>query len=200
MARIDDGGERRVRRGREARCRTTGLRAGAALAATLLLGLLLALPAVAAPAVFGTLDRLALDIRGAMAHVARLRDRLDEGGFGDASSLSPAAEVAGIADGRFGSTVASLRWASRGLDRRLALLRATVGTPDSPEKAEILLVMRVELSSLLWTLEELGGSAAETPQAPTATERALALDQLNASLEQLAIATSAMAGFDWGSF
>jgi hypothetical protein len=80
------------------------------------------------------------------------------------------------------------------------LLRATVGTPDSPEKAEILLVMRVELSSLLWTLEELGGSAAETPQAPTATERALALDQLNASLEQLAIATSAMAGFDWGSF
>ncbi|MCB9967037.1 MAG: hypothetical protein H6852_05295 [Geminicoccaceae bacterium] len=189
-----------MRRGREARCRTTGLRAGAALAATLLLGLLLALPAVAAPAVFGTLDRLALDIRGAMAHVARLRDRLDEGGFGDASSLSPAAEVAGIADGRFGSTVASLRWASRGLDRRLALLRATVGTPDSPEKAEILLVMRVELSSLLWTLEELGGSAAETPQAPTATERALALDQLNASLEQLAIATSAMAGFDWGSF
>ncbi|HRY24205.1 MAG TPA: hypothetical protein P5558_07575 [Geminicoccaceae bacterium] len=170
------------------------------MAATLLLGLLLALPAVAAPAVFGTLDRLALDIRGAMAHVARLRDRLDEGGFGDASSLSPAAEVAGIADGRFGSTVASLRWASRGLDRRLALLRATVGTPDSPEKAEILLVMRVELSSLLWTLEELGGSAAETPQAPTATERALALDQLNASLEQLAIATSAMAGFDWGSF
>ncbi|MEZ5865290.1 MAG: hypothetical protein R3D25_14950 [Geminicoccaceae bacterium] len=164
----------------------------------LLLGLLLAFPAAAAPAVFGTLDRLALDIRGAMAHVARLRDRLDERPSGPISGTSPAAEMAGIADGRFASTVASLRWASRGLDRRLALLRATVGTPDSPEKAEILLVMRVELSSLLWTIEELGGSAVEPPEPASAAGRAVALDQLNASLEQLAIATSAMAGFDWG--
>ncbi len=164
----------------------------------LLLGLLLAWPAAAAPAVFGTLDRLALDIRGAMAHVARLRDRLDDRLSADLSGASPAAEVAGIADGRFGSTVASLRWASRGLDRRLALLRATVGVPESPEMAEILLVMRVELSSLLWTIEELGDGTAGVVEPPTAAERAVVLDQLNASLEQLAIATSAMAGFDWG--
>lgn len=164
----------------------------------LLLGLLLTVPAFAAPAVFGTLDRLALEIRGAMEHVARLRDRLDDRQSAALSGASPAAEVAGIADGRFASTVASLRWASRGLDRRLALLRASVGTPQSPEMAEILLVMRVELSSLLWTIEELGGSAAGVTEPPTAAERAVALDQLNASLEQLAIATSAMAGFDWG--
>ena len=194
-----------VRQERDGRWRWCWPGAEAALALVLLLGLLASLPTAAAPAVFGTLDRLALDIRGAMAHVARLRDRLDDPPPGRLSNASPAAEMAGIADGRFDSTVASLRWASRGLDRRLAALRAAVGTPDSPEKAEILLVMRVELSSMLWTLEELGpklgddlvSGAVLVSRPPTAAERAATLDRLNASLEQLAIATSAMAGFDW---
>lgn len=183
----------RVRRKRDGKGRTFGSRGGFPLILALVLGLLSAMPAAAAPAVFGTLDRLALDIRGAMAHVARLRDRLGEPTPPGGGGASPPADIAGIADGGYASTVASLRWASRGLDRRLAALRAAVGRPASPEQAELLLLMRVELSGLLWTLEELGGSGMPPP---TAAERAAMLDRLKVSLEQLAIATAAMAGFD----
>ena len=183
----------RLRRVRNGRKRAYGRRCRLLPALAPVLVLLVALPATAAPGVFGTLDRLALDIRGAMAHVARLRDRLDDPPAGGLAAASPPADIAGIADGGYASTVASLRWASRGLDRRLAALRAAVGRPESPEQAEILLLMRVELSSLLWTLDELGAGGRSPP---TAAERAAALDRLNVSLEQLAIATSAMAGFD----
>ncbi len=145
--------------------------------------------AMAAPRALAALDR---DIAAAMAHAAALRERLavEPGGAALTARPSRAVDLAGIADGGSFSSLAALRLAARGLDRRLEALRAAL--PDPPaERAQIMLIMRTALGSVFWTLEDLPLATAEdTGTTPT---RSALLDRLDRALADLDNATAAMA-------
>lgn len=145
----------------------------------------------AAPRALAALER---DIAAAMAHAGALRERLAGEPNALAAGPSNTTDIAGIADGGSWSSFAALRLAARGLDRRLETLRA--GLPDQPpERAEIMLIMRTALGSVLWTIEDLPlATDEETETAPT---RQALLDRLDRSLTDLAAATTAMAAFEW---
>lgn len=148
--------------------------------------------AMTAPRALAALER---DIAAAMAHAAALRERLAAEPVADALAPSPgnATDIAGIADGGSWSSLAALKLAARGLDRRLETLRA--GLPEQPpERAEIMLIMRTALGSVLWTIEDL--PAATDEEADTAPTRQALLDRLDRSLTDLATATTAMAAFE----
>lgn len=149
--------------------------------------------AMTAPRALAALER---DIAAAMAHAAALRERLAAEPVADALTAWPsnATDIAGIADGGSWSSLAALKLAARGLDRRLETLRA--GLPEQPpERAEIMLIMRTALGSVLWTIEDL--PAATNEQTDNAPTREALLDRLDRSLTDLANATTAIADFAW---
>ena len=105
------------------------------------------------------LTMLERDLGAAMAHAARLRERLAEE-VGD----SPAAVVVGLADGGRGSSLAGLRLAARALERRIDELRAATGTTDDPGRLELMLAMRAALGRLGNAIDDmvvLGGIDAD---------------------------------------
>ncbi len=174
-------------------------RARRALIGVVVMAVLLAtapLAAVAAPSVARMLVALERDIGAAMAHAAVLRERLAAEPATGAVEPRPrgAADIAGIADGGSQSSLAALRLAARAVDRRLDMLRAAM--PEQPsESAEVMLIMRSALGSVLWTIEDLP-LATDEETAGVPTRRAL-LDRLDRSLADLATGTKAMAELAW---
>jgi hypothetical protein len=172
----------------------------ALVGASMLLGVtqpLMAQPSLANGGVPSMLAALERDIGAAVVHAATLRERLAaEAG---AARLEPAeeataADIAGIADGGSASSLAATRQVARALDRRLELLRQATAD-DPPKRTEIVLLMRMALGSVLWTLEDLPLATDEaTGEAPS--RRAL-LDRLDRALADLDTATDALAEVAW---
>lgn len=151
-----------------------------------MLVLLAALPggreAAATPAAMAGLLRTVERDVGAMAEqVSVMRGQLDQRIEGE----GPGSRVVGIADGGFLSTMRSLHQASLRIERRLAQLKPRLRQLDEARAGEILLAMRVELSTLALALADLVD--ARDPEV-----RALALDQLTRALSALDGATAAV--------
>jgi len=119
------------------------------------------------------------DLGGAFEHVAALRERL-----AGPPGIHAGAEAAGIADGRFATTVSGLRQTSRGLERRFNKLRSAADGADY-RKREILLLMQVELRSLQWLIDEL-----EFRQSVNGRESTL--DRIERGLEEIDGALAAL--------
>jgi hypothetical protein len=172
----------------------------ALVGASMLLGVmqpLMAQPSLANGGMPRMLAALERDIGAAMVHAAALRDRLDaEAGAArpEAAEAATAAEIAGIADGGSASSLAATRQVARSLDRRLELLRRATAD-DPPERTEIVLLMRMALGSVLWTLEDLPLATDDaTGQAPS---RQALLDRLDRALADLDAASAALGEVRW---
>mgnify|MGYP001243328470 CR=1 FL=1 len=138
--------------------------------------------AAATPAAMaGLLRTVERDVGAMSEHVSMMRGRLGEPIDGE----GPGARVVGIADGGFLSTVRSLHQASLRIERRLEQLKPRLRQLDESRAGEIVLAMRVELSTLTLALGDL--AASEDPLA-----RAQALDQLGRALAALEGATAAV--------
>ncbi|MCB2056092.1 MAG: hypothetical protein KDE35_17860 [Geminicoccaceae bacterium] len=139
------------------------------------------------PKVAGLLGRISRDVGGAIEQVALLRDAATDPTAG-AGPLNPGADAVGIAAGGRTSTLAILRRAGERLARRLDDLRRADGGAG-PARAELLLLMRVELDSLLWSIEDLH----EDIDPERADEL---LDRLHRNLVELEAATAAITAMD----
>lgn len=156
----------------------------------LLLSLTAVAPAAAAVEVRHSLEALARDIGAARAHAVALRER-----FAVEVSTGKGADIAGIDDGGVGSSLTALRLVARALDRRLERLRLATASDVSPDRAEVMLVLRASLGDLRWTIESV--PSGPDPDAATRAERERQLERLDATLAELDLAASAMASFDW---
>ena len=159
----------------------------------------MAAPAAAAVAVSRTLEALARDVGAAQAHAAALRERLAVDIARDDAAVPVAtdkgAEIAGIAGGDVHSSLVALRLVARAVDRRLEGLRLATKGELSPERAEVVLVLRSSLAEFRWTIERMPSGPEADAETRAARERRLA--RLEAALAELDRATAAMSSFDW---
>lgn len=172
----------------------------ALVGASILLGAiqpLMAQPSLANGGVPSILAALEHDIGAAIVHAATLRERLaaeTQTTRPEAAADATAGEIAGIADGGSASSLAATRQVARSLDRQLELLRRATAD-DPPERTEIVLLMRMALGTVLWTLEDLPLATDEATGTPP-SRRAL-LDRLDRSLADLDAATDSLAEVRW---
>lgn len=132
-------------------------------------------------AMAGLLRTVERDVGAMTEQVSVMRGRLAERIDGE----GPAAQVVGIADGGLLSTMRSLHQATQRIGRRLDELKPRLRQLDETRAGEILLAMRVELSTLALALGELAAS-------DDAGARVRALDQLSRALAALDGATAAV--------
>ncbi|MEZ5825305.1 MAG: hypothetical protein R3C97_11390, partial [Geminicoccaceae bacterium] len=134
----------------------------------------------ASPQMARLIGKMKQDLGGAMEHTAVLRDEISHGPVQVSTGADPfdPMDIAGISDGGFGVTLANLRRAGDALSVRLDELNKTYRDPASFDRSETLLIMRMELTSLLWSIEELGR---EDP----GVDREAALVRIEENLTQL---------------
>ena len=152
--------------------RKFGLSPGRAIALVLALSLMTASQASAAPLkITGVVGKMKRDLGGAIEQVAVLRSEIEGGARSSGST-----DVAGISDGGYSVTLASLKRASVGLTDAVNQLRARMGSSQDLRRTEALLRMKVEVTSLTWLLEELGRDdpMADRPGALLRAEETLA--------------------------
>jgi len=112
------------------------------------------------PQMAGLIGKMKRDLGGAMEQTAVLRNEIDQA----PASITPVSfddgidvtDLAGISDGGFQVMVAGLRRTSAALNERLAQLSRTYRDPTNLERSKTLLIMRMELTSLIWAIDELG--------------------------------------------
>lgn len=146
-----------------------------------------------------TLASLEQSIRAAMAQAQSLREDLAR-----EPVVNLGADIAGIADGGLGSSLATLRLSTRAVDRRLETLRlearaAKARKPAMPrddnlKRAELMLAMRTQLGTAAWAIEEIPRHAEAGPVGRTAQQAAM--DTLEQALAGLGQAVTAMAALD----
>lgn len=134
----------------------------------------------ASPQMARLLGKMKQDLGGAMEHTAVLRDEISHAPV--KASVEPDTpgpmDIAGISDGGFNVSLANLRRAGDALGERLGELNRTYRDPASLDRSETLLMMRMELTSLLWSIDELARD-------DFAADREAALMRIEENLSQL---------------
>lgn len=144
--------------------------------------------AAAADGIAATLTDLESSISAARVQAESLRE-----GLASAPIVNEAADLVGIADGGTGTSLAALRLATQGIDRRLESLRRAI-SEDDLRQAELVLAMRGQLGTLAWALEEIPQHLAADAASRAALETAL--QRLDQALLQLAGATDTIAAYN----
>jgi hypothetical protein len=141
------------------------------------------------PATMALLRGVERDLGAAIAQIEVLNGRLDAA----AGAEGPGAGLVGIADGSYRSALHALLRGTQRLERGLTALWPSLRRSDDRGAGEVLLAMRVELSTMSLARSELTAEGED--------RRAAALERLRSSLHMLdgavAAAWSLVPPADW---